>query len=940
MYAPPIVMPFVGRAEELGALRGLVARARREGAPAAAVISGEPGSGKSRLLREVIADLDPRRCVVLAGFEPTQPVALAAVGDLLRRLTEVRDHGPRLEALAFGNLQLRTQGALPVFEAAHRAAAVFGPLFIVVDDLQWLDSQSLALVHYLVKAAEATRHPMVVIAAARPSPVAASFAGAIAGALPNARRTTVELGGLPLDAGVALVRAIDDRFDTEAAEQLWRRTAGSPFWLEALARGHGSTDGSRLVGDRLRALSVDAAELLNALAVAARPFGREQLAELLTWPAGRLDQAARELAVRGLAVEEYGVLRLAHDLIREAAAGTIPAPRRQLLHRRLAELLERSAGVDLQLLAEALDHRVEAGLAAADLAARLLGSPQRRLIGVDGLRRLASIADALPPGSTDQLSLDAEIGKLASVLGDQDLALLHWLRVADRDPTPQGRQRAASEAALAAFRLGRPADAHAHLDRARAAAPPTPEMLARMEALQAELALWFDHDTDAGAAAARRALAAAEEMVAAVGGLDRVPAGVRQTYVGALEGSIGAAMQEERFDDISRLTQAILPAARALDDEAYVAALLRSAFALRPGGAVREAEAMYRKAWDISHRAVLPFPMIDAGIGLARVLRDLGRLQESRDIARETLELEARLGSPPGRWGNALATLHLTEVSLGEASGLDSLRADARGHPNPHYRLALHVQLAAWLARIGPVRHASEIEAELQAARADAASAGCPRCGGELVVTAAEVLARIGRIDHAKHELASWEARSIAEYPMLRLWRARAEASISEAEGDRAAAATLLDGLATELERVGLVDDLVWVHLDAGAGHGRGDRTAAVESYAAAASLAEQIGATSRARIATQALRALGVRAWRRGPRAAASDSHAGLSKRELEVAGLVAGGATNAEVATSLLISPKTVERHVTNILAKLSARNRTELGARLRDSGTGFPR
>jgi len=933
-------MPFVGRAEELGALRGLVGRARREGAPAAGLISGEPGSGKSRLMREVISGLDPLRCVVLGGFEPTQPVALAAVGDLLRRLTRVPDHGPRLEALAFGDLQLRTQGALPVFEAAHRAAAAFGPLVLAVDDLQWLDSQSLALIDYLIKAAESTRHPLVVIAAARPAPVAASFAGAIAGALPEARRATVALGGLPLDAGVALVRAIDDRLDAATAEELWRRTAGSPFWLEALALGQGSTDGSRLVGDRLRGLSVDTAELLNVLAVGARPFGREQLAELLTWQGGRLDQAARELVVRGLAVEEYGTLRLAHDLIREAAAATIPAATRQLLHRRLAALLEGAAGDDLQLLSEALDHRAEAALPTADLVARLLGSPQRRLIGVEGLRHLASIADALPTGSADQLSLDAEIGKLASVLGDQDLAARHWRRVAERDPTPRGRQRAASETALAAFRLGRPADAHAHLERARAAAPPTPETLARIEALEAELALWFDHDTNAGAAAAGRALAAAREMVAAGGGLDRLSAGARQTYVGALEASIGAAMQEERFDDIRRLTDAILPAARALDDEVHVTALLRSAFALLPGGAVHEAEAIYREAWDISHRAVLPYPMIDAGIGLARVLRELGRLRESRDIARETLELEARLGSPPGRWGNALATLHMTEAALGETAGLAHLRSDAREHPNPHYRISLHLQLAVWLARVGAARDLPEVEAELEAGRADAALAGCPRCSAELTVTAAEVLARLGRIDDAKHELATWEARPIAEYPMRRLWRALAEASIAEAEGDRVAAATILDRLATELEEVGLLDDLVWVHLDAGAARTPVDRTAAVASYTAAANLAEKIGATSRARIAAHALRGLGVRAWRRGPRAPAGDAIEGLTGRELEVAGLVAGGATNAEVATSLLISPKTVERHLTNILAKAGARNRTELAARLRHSGTGFPR
>ena len=933
------MVAFVGRHDELASLAGLVARAPRERAPTAALIVGEPGSGKSRLLREAIADLDPRRCVVLAGFEPMQQVALAAVGDLLRRLTEVANHGDRLEALAFGDLQRRSQGALPVFEAAHRAAEAFGSLVIAVDDLQWLDSQSLALLDYLVKAAEATRHALVVIAAARRSPVAGSFAGAIAGALPDARRTTLELGGLPLEAGVALARTIDDRLDADAAEELWRRTAGSPFWLEALARGHGSTDGSRLVGDRLRALSPDAAELLNLLGVGARPFGRDQLAELARWPHSRLDHAARELVVRGLAVEEYGAIRLAHDLIREAAVGTIPASARQLLHRRLAQFLERSAGDDLHLLSEALDHRAAAGLAAGDLAARLLGSPQRRLMSVDGLRRLATIADAMPAGAAERLSLDMEIGKLASVLGDQDLAVRHWLRVNENDSSSSGRNHAAWEAALAAFRLGRSADANAYLDRARGAASSTSETLARVEAVQAEVALWLDHDAAAGAAAARRALAAADEMVAAGGGLDRSPPEARLTYVGALEASIGAAMQEERFDDIRRLTAAILPAARALDDEAYVAALLRSGFALRPLGAVHEGEAVYREAWDISHRAVLPFPMIEAGIGLARVLRDLGRLREARDIALETLELEARLGSPPGRWGNALATLHLAELSLGEASGLAGLRADAREHPNPHYRIAIHQQLAVWLARGGGIGTTPDIEAALAAGRADADLAGCPRCGGEFSIASAEVLARIGRIDDAKRELAAWEGRPIGEYPMRRHWRLRAEASIAEAEGDRAAAAALLDRLGTELAQMGLLDDLVWVRLDAGAAHARVDRDSAIASYTAAANLAEQIGATSRARLAAQALRGLGVRAWRRGP-GAGTDSLGGMSKRELEVAGLVASGATNAEVATSLLISPKTVERHLTNILAKVNARNRTELATRLRDMGTGFSR
>ena len=132
-----------------------------------ALISGEPGSGKSRLLREATAAVDPRRRVLLAGFEPTQPVPLAAAGDLLRRLTNVPEHGKRLEGLVFGPADLRGQGVLPAFEATHRAIRAFGPLVVAVDDLQWFDEQSLGLLHYLIRAAESNSHALAVVAAAR-----------------------------------------------------------------------------------------------------------------------------------------------------------------------------------------------------------------------------------------------------------------------------------------------------------------------------------------------------------------------------------------------------------------------------------------------------------------------------------------------------------------------------------------------------------------------------------------------------------------------------------------------------------------------------------------------------------------------------------------------------------------------------------------------------
>jgi DNA-binding NarL/FixJ family response regulator len=91
---------------------------------------------------------------------------------------------------------------------------------------------------------------------------------------------------------------------------------------------------------------------------------------------------------------------------------------------------------------------------------------------------------------------------------------------------------------------------------------------------------------------------------------------------------------------------------------------------------------------------------------------------------------------------------------------------------------------------------------------------------------------------------------------------------------------------------------------------------------------ADRLGASVERGLAERALRALGVRTWRRGR------SGEGLSDREREIADLVASGATNPEIARKLFLSRKTVERHVSNILAKLGVRNRAELAGRLRET------
>jgi len=919
--------PFIGRREELDRLAELQLRAYRARLPAACLIAGEPGSGKSRLLAQVL-DGSRLRQGRLVGFEPLRSVPLAASAALLRLLATPPGPARDLDQLVFGGPAQASRDPLRIFEGAHRALAVSGPTLIAIDDLQWVDDLSLGLVHYLLQAAAASGNALVVIAAARPSPAAATFVAGVDAVVPADRRAHIELGPLALEEGVSFVRALDARLGDAEAAQLWRRARGSPFWLQSLVFADQTTDPSGLIQGRLRVVSGDAAALLAALTVGGRPLAADSLGWVLEWPAQRIRHAARELVRGGLVVEAAGMLRTAHDLIREAAHRDVPSATSERLHARLAALIERDAGGDVGLLREALEHRLAAGMTTADLAQRMVISPQRRLLGTDGLRLLASIADRTEAGSADQITLDTALGELGSILGEQKLAMERWNRVSEFGTDLRQRQRAELEAARAAFVARQRDEAHLHLDRARELGVAEPETAVRLDTLEADIALWLDHDTAAGTRAAERALVAAEEMATSAGGLARLTPAKGAMYLAALHTAADAAMQEDRGSEVIRLTEIALHLARRLDEEPRVGALLRIGIALLPFGRSREAEASFREAWDVARRLAMPTAMVEAGNGLARVLPALGRFDEARAIALEASDVERRLGNAPRRWGAVSPWLHAIELSVGvPAAAIRALRHDADTEADPHFRLRIRQTIAAWEARSGGARRAETVALELDAARADAEDAACPRCSSELAVTAAELLARIGRTEDARRRLEEWGFRSTgAGYPMREVRRARAAAAIAGADGDARSAASILEASCEELQRAGLLEELLWARLDLGRVLARVDRNAAVRALTSVVTLAGELGARSHERLAAQQLRRLGVRTWRR-PAGSAGTGIAGLTLRETEVAQLAAAGTSNQEIASLLAISPRTVERHITNVLTKLGLRNRTEL-------------
>jgi len=144
---------FVGRFAEIEALRALGGEVTA-GRAAAAVVVAEPGFGKTRLLAEVVRRLE-LPCLEIQGYEPAREIPLGAAGGLLRKLARAPAAGDRLEALLVGDV--RASGGLEtlrVFEIAFRCLVELGPLAIVVDDVQWADAETLALLNYLLSAAK------------------------------------------------------------------------------------------------------------------------------------------------------------------------------------------------------------------------------------------------------------------------------------------------------------------------------------------------------------------------------------------------------------------------------------------------------------------------------------------------------------------------------------------------------------------------------------------------------------------------------------------------------------------------------------------------------------------------------------------------------------------------------------------------------------------
>jgi len=540
-------LPLLGRAAEL-AMLGEQADLAATGVLRTVEVVGEAGAGRSRLLHELGARLDVP--VLATGCDPDgAATAYAPVRRLLAPLLGVSlpVTGAALEAavhvaapdlarwtplvgavLGIAVPDTRFTAALDGrFRAARQhevvvallRALVPGPAALLLDDAQYLDEASGALLSTLVASAEDAPWLVVVARRADASPVLP---------VPDVR---LDLRPLDENETLRLLHALteDDPLPPHEAQVLVQRSGGNPLFLHGLVTGLRAGGGTHDLPDTVEGVVAAQVQRLpppdRALLRAAAVLGTEIDTEVLRQLAARTGGSADDDALARLAplVEQVapGRLRFRRALVREAAYEGLAFSRRAVLHGHAAEVLRAQPDADrlddvlslhfarAQRWDEAVEHALVAG-AHAHVASANAQAAELYARALDGLRRLGH--------GDEQVRRTAEaLGDVRYRLGDFAAAVQAY-RTAGRVPGDDlSSARLQHKAALAADRQGdyrRALGALTTAERLLGRVPPGVErgrLLAQVFTARATVRHWQGRSAEA-VRWCRRAVAEAEQL--------------------------------------------------------------------------------------------------------------------------------------------------------------------------------------------------------------------------------------------------------------------------------------------------------------------------------------------------------------------------------------------------------------------------------------------
>lgn len=513
---PESSSPFVGREDELELLENVYGRVVKQRRPHLVTVYGDPGVGKSRLVREFVSSAEGATVLFGRTLPYGEGITYWPLAEMVKSIAAVHDDDPSAEAYqkiaacceeeAIADLLALASGVLTAVEeekapsdiawAAREFAAEVAqaqPLVLVFEDIHWAEPPLLELIAQLTSIPEA---PLLVLTLARPEllDLQPQWGGG------QARAMTIDLEALDEPASRELAEAL--LAGDDLLEQLLERTEGNPLFIEEMARLLSECPDDTglervpetlqaLIEARIDRLPANERHLVRVAAVIGRTFWVSALAEL---SALEVEEALESLAARELvhraersSLRGEKAYRFKHALIREVAYSGLAKGTRGELHELFAGWLERNAGEELlEVRAYHLDR-------AATLAAEIEGrSPALA----------AHAAAALTLAADRALSREAN-----------DSARKMLIRALDLEPTLERRYKAA----LAAVRMADLPTVAIEMERvlAEAEAANDDYYAGRALARLAEVALLRDGDLERTRALAERALELLKEPDAA-----------------------------------------------------------------------------------------------------------------------------------------------------------------------------------------------------------------------------------------------------------------------------------------------------------------------------------------------------------------------------------------------------------------------------------------
>lgn len=901
---------MIGRDRELSQLAQLAA-ARR---PEIAVVAGEPGIGKTRLIEEFLATV-PSETVVLVGH--ADPGSLARPYELLLDAIASSTHA-QVETTALDALIDPSRSPVERLHVGLDLVARLvdhGPAVIVFEDLHWADSESAALFERLADQPGSR----LLLGTYRPDEVTNRHPVAALLARLERRHTVshVRLERLDeADTAALLAASTGSPVPYRTAATLYHRTGGNPFFLEEMLRGHRGQDLKTLcdqplpwslaevLREQIDELDSASTRIVEAAAVLGHRVPFDLLAAVTGAGEDELIDVLRTLVTRGILVESgEDEFSFRHALVREALTGQMLGRQRRRLHEAALEVLLGGGASDPALVAH---HAHAAGryddmIAAARRGAELylaIGSAYQAL-------QLAEMGLEEVPEDTELLSSAARAAWLAGLVDDAAGYARSWRDLATN---PTDRADALYLLIRLAWESKDTADMEVltnEVEALIAELPPGADQARAMTAVAQSTMLRDQPET--AVRWADRALALAEEF--------DLPS-VRLTALvekGSALSDLPATAEEGRkilaglVDDAEKLGEWVL-AARALHNLADMPST---------SSLTEQAEVLERMRIDAERAGFESLAVASYFQGRARLAMregDLGAALAALEEGRNRDSAYLRRGRRADYHAVFLAGLRLESGELDHVAELVSeLGEMSRVSPLTVPGLAFHLA-----CRQGKLDSAeSWLDKVLDALAAQTWRAGSQ--AHDLLSAALYAGLPLSRVEQLVTESLSphvWDD-----------WRALIDAQVAQAKHD---IETALAGY------LSVTDSVVLPPSVRGTVHTR----IAQCLIALGRDPAEHVGA------ATGLLRCWG--GWRvaeldqvRAQLGITSVDQRGevLTPREREVALLIADGLTNAELARRLYISPKTAAVHVSNILRKLGVPSRTDVGSRLDTYSGGTP-